>query len=443
MFQALRVRDFRLLWAGRLVSALGSWLLVLAVPAHVFMVTGSLSATGLTLAAQFLPLLLLGPVAGVLSDRWDRRRLMLGTNLFRAGAVALMLLGTSPGRYWILYVALVAESCGGVLYGPAALARTPSIVGTGTLLNSASALNALADGAVSMIGGPLGGVLLALYGIKWLICVDVISYLVSAAANLMTSRTNGERAESGITLSAVIRDLVEGAHVLRDQPVARVLLPVTVIFLAANASLDAVLIPFGVERLGGSEQTGLLLSSLGVGYLAGAPVIRILMGRFQPRGLLAATLAATGAGYFLLFTSSTLAAALPAAAAVAMFGSMSLVIPQTTMQRVIPGAALGRVSSVFLTAEAAVTLIGAVVGPFLAQATALAVLAAAASIVTLSAAAMAWFRIPRMPQAKTLAGTRLRWCRSTRFQNVANPVATRNHPLNVATTMPPDGTLRE
>jgi hypothetical protein len=71
---------------------------------------------------------------------------------------------------------------------------------------------------------------------------------------------------------------------------------------------------------------------------------------------------------------------------------------------VIPGAALGRVSSVFLTAEAAVTLIGAVAGPFLAQATALAVLAAAASIVTLSAAALAWFRIPRMPQAKTLAG---------------------------------------
>ena len=55
MFQALRIRDFRLLWAGSVISALGTWLLVLAIPAHVLLVTGSLRDTGLTLAAQYLP----------------------------------------------------------------------------------------------------------------------------------------------------------------------------------------------------------------------------------------------------------------------------------------------------------------------------------------------------------------------------------------------------
>ena len=149
---------------------------------------------------------------------------------------------------------------------------------------------------------------------------------------------------------------------------ARTLLPVTVIFLAANASLSAVLIPFGVERLGGSEHTGCLLSGLGVGFLIGAPVIRALLDRVQPRNLLTASLTATAAAYFLLFTSSSLTTALPAAAAVGMFGSMSLVIPQTAMQRVIPNAVLGRVSAVFLTGEAAATLTGAAAGPFLAQA---------------------------------------------------------------------------
>ena len=63
MFQALRIRDFRWLWTGGVVSALGSWMLVLAVPAHVYEVTGSLARTGLTLAAEYLPLLLLGPAA--------------------------------------------------------------------------------------------------------------------------------------------------------------------------------------------------------------------------------------------------------------------------------------------------------------------------------------------------------------------------------------------
>jgi len=183
MFQALRIRDFRLVWGGGVISALGTWLLVLAIPAHVLLVTGSLRDTGLTLAAQYLPFLVLGPVAGVASDRWDRRHMMIATSLFRAGAVAVMLLGTSPSRYWVLYAALIAESGGGVLYVPAWQARTPAIVGTGTLLSSANSLNALADGAVRLVGGPLGGILLTAFGVRWLICVDALSYLVSAAAS--------------------------------------------------------------------------------------------------------------------------------------------------------------------------------------------------------------------------------------------------------------------
>jgi MFS family permease len=395
MFKALRNRDFRLLWVGSLVSSLGTWLLVLALPAHVFLVTGSLRDTGLILAVEYLPALLLGPVAGVLTDRWDRRRLMIATSVFRAGSVAVMLLGTAPDRYWVLYAALVAESAGGVLYGPAALARTPAIVGTGPLLNSANALNAVADGAVRLIGGPLGGVLLTLLGIRWLICADVVSYLVSAAAIAMTSRPSRDQESRRAAVRDVARELAAGVQVLRAQPVARALLPVTVIFLAANASLSAVLIPFGVQRLGGSEHTGFLLSALGVGFLLGAPVLRVLLDRGQPRALLTGTLTATAVAYFALFTSSSLATALPAAAAIGMFGSMSEVIPQTAMQRVIPDAVLGRVSAVFLTGEAAATLVGAVAGPFVAEAIHLSGVAAIASSATLLAALLAFLTMPR------------------------------------------------
>ena len=82
---------------------------------------------------------------------------MIATNLFCAGAVAVMLLGISPGRYWVLYVALIAENSGFVLYAPAWQARTPAIVGTGPLLSSANALNSVSSGTVRLIGGPLGG----------------------------------------------------------------------------------------------------------------------------------------------------------------------------------------------------------------------------------------------------------------------------------------------
>jgi predicted MFS family arabinose efflux permease len=396
MLQALQIRDFRLLWGSGLISSLGSWLLILAIPAHIFLVTGSLRDTGLTLAADYLPFLLLGPVAGVFTDRWDRRRLMIATDLFRAGAVAVMLLGISPGRYWVLYVAMMAESSGYVLFTPALQARTPAVVGTGTLLNSANSLNAFTDGTVRLIGGPLGGILLTVYGIRWLICADALSYLLSAAGLFMTSRPDGERPDRRATIGDVARDLIEGVNVLRNQPVARTLLPVAVIFLAANASLSAVLIPFGLQRLGGSEQTGFLLSCLGVGFLVGAPILRALLDCAQPRTLLTASLTGTAVAYLLLFTSSSLATALPAAVAVGMFGSMSLVIPQTTIQRVIPNAVLGRVSAVFLTGEAAATLTGAVAGPFIAQAAHLTGVAAAASLITLSAAALTFLIMPRM-----------------------------------------------
>src|SRR5207245_8922542 len=100
------------------------------------------------------------------------------------------------------------------------------------------------------------------------------------------------QARERTTVATVARDLAAGVRVLRRQPVARALLLVTVVFLAANASLSAVLIPFGIQRLGGSDHTGFLLAGLGTGFLLGAPVIRLLLDRVQPGPLLAVTLAA-------------------------------------------------------------------------------------------------------------------------------------------------------
>jgi MFS family permease len=179
--------------------------------------------------------------------------------------------------------------------------------------------------------------------------------------------------------------------------VARALLLVTVIFLAANAALSAMLIPLGIRRLGGGEHTGFVLSALGVGFLLAAPLLRALLDRIRPRILLTVTLAATAAGQFGLFTSTSLATALPAAVAIGAFGSMSEVIPQTAVQRIIPNAVLGRVIAVFLTGEAAVGLLGAVAGPVLAQAVHLTGLATVASLVTLAAAALTLLTVPRTP----------------------------------------------
>ncbi|RDI21516.1 MFS transporter [Lentzea flaviverrucosa] len=395
MLEALRIRDFRLLWTGRTVSLLGSWLLVIAIPAHVFALTGSLLATGLTLVAEYLPPLLLGPFAGVVADRWDRRRVMITADLFRAAAVALMLVATAGHSLWLVYAALIAESTGAVLFRPAAQAQVPAVVGTGSGLSSANSLNAAVDGTVRLVAPPLGAVILTFAGFQTLIWIDVASYLVSAVAIALTTRTTAQAVSK-----RVFADLAGGWKVLRGLPIARALLPLTAVFLAANASLSALLVPFGVRQLGGSEQIGLVVSALGAGFLLGAVVIRGLVDRVQPRLLLAVSQLATAVAFLVLFSSTSLVVALPAGVAIGVFGSMTLVTPQTTLQRAVPNEALGRISAVFLTAEALATLVGALAGPLLAEAASLSAAVVVACVVTAGGALAGLAVMPRAAQAE-------------------------------------------
>lgn len=421
--RALLVRDFRLLWVGGLVSSAGTWLLTIAVPAQVLQATGSLRDTGITLAAGYLPQLVLGPLAGVAADRWDRRRVMAVSSVAAAAAVAIMLLGIAPGRYWVLYIALTAETCAAIFYTPALQARIPEVVGTGTLLSSANSLSVMTSGAVRLIGGPIGGVLFALIGIRWLIGADILSYLVAGVAVLMTSRRpalpgrgrhpgTGQEGDGGgagtsptVVADGFLAGLSAGARALRSSPAARGLLIVQVLFAAANASLSAVLIPFGLERLGGSEQTGLLMAALGAGFLLGAPAVRIVLDRVQARYAMAVSLAIAAVGYVGLFSSKTIAAAIPAALVMGMSGAVILSVPTATVQRVTGNEVLGRISAVFTIGGAAATLAGAVAGPFLAQTTHLTGAAAVAAGVTLAAAALSLMNIPIISTA-TLPGSR-------------------------------------
>jgi predicted MFS family arabinose efflux permease len=177
------------------------------------------------------------------------------------------------------------------------------------------------------------------------------------------------------------------------------------VFLLANAALSAVLVPFGIERLGGTEEVGLVVSALGVGFLLGALPIRALVNRVQPRHLLAlAQLGATG-GFALLFASTSVALALPAALLIGVFGSTTLAVPQTAVQRVVPDAVLGRVSAVFLTAEALATLLGSVAGPALATGLSLTATAVAACALSAAGALVGLLVVPVDPD---LVGLRAR-----------------------------------
>ena len=402
-------------------------------------------ATGLTLAAEYLPLLLLGALAGVLSDRWDRRRVMLATDVFRAVVVAAMLFVDSAGTVWSIYAALAAESAGSILFRPAAQTYTPVVVGTGKLLSSANSLTAVTDGTVRLIGAPLGAVLLLTAGFPVLIWVDVASYVLSAIAIFFTTR-RPVAAATRTTVAQIRADLVHGLHTIGGHRMTLWLLIIGTVFTVANDSLSALLIPLGVRELGRPRQAGLVVSALGVGFLLDAPLIRVLVDRVQSRQLYAASLLATAVGFLLLFTAHHLAVALPAAVAIGVFGSMTWAVPQTTLQRNLPNDVLGRVSAVFFTGEALATLIGAVAGPSVAQAAGLATLAFLACGLTAVTAVLAVALLPTLdtlvPPAQTEDRHRRghqRRCRHARAERgtAVNVAGTHNGQRSIGPQRPP------
>lgn len=396
MLEALRYRNFRLLWLARLTSFLGNWLLVVAAPAYVFLLSHSLVAVGLMTTAEYLPPLVLGPTGGVFSDRWNRRKLMVSMDLLRVGAVSLFFLVHSANTVWIMYAAVIAESTGGVLFRPASQALTPMVVGTGKALTGAASLNSLTDAIVRLTGPPLGAALALLGGFHLLAGLDVASYLISAVLISMTRGIDARPQKEKLTLRRAGIMLADGARAIYRVPMARALLPVSVLFLTANASLGALLTPFGLSHWGGERQVGLTISALGIGFLLGAPMIRASVDRIQPRLLLGGALVLTGSDFFVLFHSNTLLEAMAAAVVNGMFGSQILAVPQVILQRVIPNELLGRVSAAFFTGEALATLVGSLEGPFVAQYAGYEWTTAIACSVVLAAALLSFVIIPQM-----------------------------------------------
>ncbi|MEV5961582.1 MFS transporter [Kribbella sp. NPDC051952] len=350
----MRNRDFRRLWSSAGISGIGSWLLVVAIPFHVFNLTGSTVATGLALALEALPPLLLGPWAGILLDRWDLTRAMWIADLVSAAAVALILFANAD-RLWLIYVAILVENSATMVFRPAARALLPAVVGTGNELTAANALNAFTSSAIRLAAPPLGALLLAGPGITFVLAVDIISYLLSAAI-IATIHTRRHQS------TAVADKPLEGfRYAVRDRTLRGILLGQT-IFLTANAGLTALLVPFTVDRLHAPGYVvGYLISGLGAGYLIGAALSTRAW--LSIRNRLALTQFATAAAFFLLFNAPNIPVAIVAAGLIGLPGSILLITAQTTIQRTAPAAMLGRIGALFFAADSLALLVGALVAP--------------------------------------------------------------------------------
>lgn len=172
-------RDLRFLLGAGVVSLTGDWILGIGLAYQIYVITGSTLASALVLLAAYVPQILLGSVAGVFVDRWNRKRTMVGANLLLALGLVPLLLVDSTSRVWIVYVVVAWEGVVESFFSPAEQAMIPNVVSDDRLV-AANALNGQNRDVARLVGSALGGLLAAAGGLTAVTVVDIGSFLFAA-----------------------------------------------------------------------------------------------------------------------------------------------------------------------------------------------------------------------------------------------------------------------
>ena len=339
---AFRSKPFRLLFAGELVSLLGTAVAPVALAFAVLDLTGSATDLGYVLAAGWLPQIVFILIGGVLGDRLPRNLVMVGANVFSAAAqgVAAGLLLADVAQPWHLALLAAIRGTATALFFPAAQAVVPEIVER-ELLQPANALLRLAQSSSTVVGAGVGGIAVAAAGPGWAIAFDAVTYLTSALilVRMQIPRVVVERGET------IIRELIEGWNEFRSREwVWVIVVCASVGNLVATASFS-VLGPLIAKRyLGGAAAYGAIVATQSAGFIAGG----MLSLRWRPaRPLLVSTLALLPtAAEIACYASVRVTAVI---AVVAFFAGVGLEVFGinwiTALQQHIPTRVLSRVNS--------------------------------------------------------------------------------------------------
>ncbi len=291
---------FRRLWIGNVVSLLGDWFNFIALINVVGGLTNSPLALGIIFIAKMLPAALASPVAGLLVDRFDRRRLMIGSDLLRAVAVAGLIYADVAGSVALVYVLTVLQVVISSVFQPAQSASIPNVTSPRELL-TANALMAASWSVMLAIGAAVGGVITSLYGSTVVFAVDAMTYLVSAVF-ILRARIPQETADvsSGSLIRAAHREMVEGWRYLRAHGgVARISFA-KAIWAIGGGALVYMLALAGAEIDPEAQDIaiGVLFAARGIGTGIGPVVVRTYFSkREQWPALLGLCMAFSGAGY--------------------------------------------------------------------------------------------------------------------------------------------------
>lgn len=319
-FHSLRTRNFRLYFLGQVVSGSGTWLQLVAQSWLVLRLTHSALAVGITLAIQFTPMLLVGAWAGVLVDRLDKRRVLIGTAA-AAGGLALVLGAVTAfgvAQVWMVYVLAFGLGVVTALDNPARRAFVPEMVPKRDVANAVG-LNSTVFTASRVIGPAIAGVVIASFGVAWCFFLNGVSFIAVIWA-LAAMRPAELRPATPVARAR--RQLRDGLRYAWGNRPVRLALIITAIVGLFAFNYQVVMPSFArVEFAGNAATFGTMMAMLGLGSLAGALWIAHF-GRASTRILIWATIA-LGVAMTVATVAPTLAVEL---AVLPLVGVSSMVI---------------------------------------------------------------------------------------------------------------------
>ena len=321
------------------MSFLGDSLGLVALMLHVAATTGqALAVAALLLAGDFAPALL-GPLAGTVADRLDRRRVMVACELVQGVLVVLTAqwLPSLP----LLLVLVGLRAVAGQVFQPASRAAVPEVVPEPDLERANAAVGVATNGGETL--GPLvAALLLPVLEVRGVLLVDAATFAVSAVLLGLLPAVAGGGPDQGRRAS-FLADTRTGLRYVWGERTVRAVVFGYVAIVACNGIDDVALVFLATDTLGGGDgAVGLLLAAVGIGLLAGYALLARTRRRVAMPALLLAGFAVSSAGNLLTGLAWAVAAAF-AVQAVRGLGIAALDVAATTLvQRIVPTRLLGR-----------------------------------------------------------------------------------------------------
>ena len=338
-------RDFRLLYASRTVTALGTDATEVALLVQARQLTGSTFAVGLLGAVELVPLVVFGLYGGVLADRFDRRRLIVACEAGLACCAALLMLNALAPHpaVWPLYVVAALMMALAALQRPSLEASMPRVVPRDQL-TAAAALMSMSQNVSYMAGTTLGGVLAAGPGAEYVYGLDTVSFVISFGFLWLVRPLPAPAAEHQPTAS--LRSILAGVSYARGR---QDLLGSYLADLAAmTLAYPAALYPFVAANLGAPWATGLMFAAPSAGALV-ITVVSGWMGRVRRHGL---AIAISAVAWGLLITGFGLAPGIWAALGFLVLAGaadmVSGIFRDTLWNQTIPDRLRGRMAGLEL-----------------------------------------------------------------------------------------------